>query len=233
MKNYDLIAIGTGSAGSAAAYRCRKAGWKVAVVDNRPFGGTCALRGCDPKKVLVGASEIIDRAETMEKNGIKNGIKIEWPEMMKFKRTFTSPVPEKREKGFASAGIDAFHGHAAFAGRNTLRVGGEVLEAKHFLIATGAKPMKLGIAGEEHITISDQFLELDNLPENITFIGGGYISFELAHVAARAGAKVRIVHRSSPLKKFDPDLVSTLVKASEDAGIEIRLGLQVNSIERK
>ncbi len=69
-RKFDLIVIGTGAAGSAAAYKCRKAGWDVAIIDSRPFGGTCALRGCDPKKVLVGAAELIDWTRRMEGKGV-------------------------------------------------------------------------------------------------------------------------------------------------------------------
>ncbi len=233
-KEYDLIVIGTGAAGSTVAYECNSAGLKVAIVDSRPFGGTCALRGCDPKKVLVGAAEIIDRSLSMRENGISNEIDINWPELMKFKRTFTDPVPESRGRGFSGAGIDAFNGIAKFTGKNTLKIGDETITGNHILIATGAKPRKLNIPGEEYVSLSEQFLEMDNLPESMTFIGGGYISFEFAHVAARAGSKVRILHRSDrPLKKFDPDLVDAIIKASQEMGIEVQLNMPVNSIEKK
>ena len=93
-KNFDLIVIGTGSAASTVAYRCHSAGWQVAVIDSRPFGGTCALRGCDPKKVLVGAAEAIDRNRRMKGKGIDGAARIDWPELMKFKRSFTDLFPE-------------------------------------------------------------------------------------------------------------------------------------------
>jgi len=234
MKKYDLIAIGTGSAGSTAAYGCKSAGWSVAIIDSRPFGGTCALRGCDPKKVLVGAAEIIDRSINMKAIGIVEAPKLNWSDLMRFKRTIIEHHSENSEKGYAKAGIDIYHGQAIFTGKNTLKVNEQEIEGKHIIIATGATPMKLNIPGEEYITLSDQFLELDTLPEDITFIGGGFISFEFAHVAARAGAKVRILHRSArPLKNFDRDLVDMLLKEFEDIGIDIILNTPVNSIEKK
>src|ERR1700737_1096961 len=96
---FDLIVIGSGSAGSTVAFACRAAGWKVAVIDSRPFGGTCALRGCDPKKVLIGAAELVDWATRMRAKGAVVGdLRIDWPSLMKFKRTFTEPVPAQREK---------------------------------------------------------------------------------------------------------------------------------------
>src|SRR5262252_1733776 len=104
-KNFDLIAIGTGHAASTVAYSCRAAGWDVAIVDSRPFGGTCALRGCDPKKVLVGAAELIDWNNRLAKKGITpENVKLDWPALMRFKRSIIMSVPEDRENGFASVG---------------------------------------------------------------------------------------------------------------------------------
>ncbi|RDY67603.1 NAD(P)/FAD-dependent oxidoreductase, partial [Halobacillus trueperi] len=189
---YDLIVIGTGSAGSVAAVKCNEAGWNVAIVDEKPYGGTCALRGCDPKKVLVGAAELVDWNKRMNGNGIKENTSIHWQDLMKFKRTFTSSVPEKKEAGLNKRGISTYHGNASFQSETEVRVGEEVLKGKHILLATGSQPASLGIEGEEHFTHSDEFLELDQLPDRIVFVGGGYISFEFAHIAARAGAEVHI-----------------------------------------
>nr|MBA3570273.1 NAD(P)/FAD-dependent oxidoreductase [Pyrinomonadaceae bacterium] len=113
-KKFDLIVIGTGAGGSTVAHKCRKEGWDVAIIDSRPFGGTCALRGCDPKKVLVGAADLIDWTRRMEGKGISSkSTEIAWQELMRFKRTFTEPVPENREKGYAKAGIIAYHGRTS------------------------------------------------------------------------------------------------------------------------
>ncbi len=233
-KRYDLVAIGTGSAASTVAHKCRKAGWSVAVVDSRPFGGTCALRGCDPKKVLVGAAELVDWHRRMAKNGVQaTDVKIDWPSLMRFKNTFTDPVPENRKKAFSRAGIDIYHGSARFADLTTVAVGDDTLIGRHILIATGAAPVRLDIPGEENVTTSDQFLALDRLPKRIVFIGGGYISFEFAHIAVRAGAKVWLIHRSElPLKGFDRDLVLQLVQATEELGVDVRLNTEVRAIEK-
>ena len=191
-KQFDVVAIGTGAAASAVASRCRAAGWQVAIIDSRPFGGTCALRGCDPKKVLVGAAEVLDWERRMKGNGIRSEqLSIDWRELMRFKRTFTQPVPKQREESFAKAGIVAFHGRARFVGEKTVQVGDEVLQARFVVIAAGQKPADLKIPGQELLTTSEQFLELDELPRRILFVGGGYIAFEFAHVAARAGSQVK------------------------------------------
>src|SRR6516164_9732463 len=122
-KKFDLVAIGTGSGALAVASRCRAAGWQVAIVDSRPFGGTCALRGCDPKKVLVGAAEVIDWAHRMKGRGIGGDqLRIDWQELMRFKRSFTEPVAKRREEGLVKSGIAAFHGRARFVGPNAVQV---------------------------------------------------------------------------------------------------------------
>src|SRR2546422_11591623 len=97
-ETFDLIVIGTGSGGSGPAYRCRAAGWRVAVVDELPYGGTCALRGWDPKKVLVGAADLADWNRRMQGRGVSGDAHISLPELVQFKRTFTHPVPARREE---------------------------------------------------------------------------------------------------------------------------------------
>jgi glutathione reductase (NADPH) len=233
-RRFDLVVIGTGTAGTGVATTCRAAGWSVAIVDELPFGGTCVLRGCDPKKVLVGAAEAMDWIRRMQGKGIAGGATISWPALMAFKRTFTEPVPAQREKSFAEHGIVGFHGAARFTGPRSVQVGAETLTARHVVIATGAKPAALGIPGAEHVVTSDVFLELEELPKSIVFLGGGYISFEFAHVAARAGSKVTILHRGArPLVAFDEDLVRCLVKAGAERGVDLELDIAVESIEKR
>jgi glutathione reductase (NADPH) len=233
-KNFDLVVIGTGAAGASAANACRSAGWSVAIVDSRPFGGTCALRGCDPKKVLVDATEVIERTRQMAGKGIASeDIRIDWPALIRFKRTFTDPVPADREQQFLQAGIAVFHGRARFMDKTTIQVGNDTLVARFVLIAAGGRPATLGIEGEEHLTTSDKFLELDKLPSRIIFVGGGYVSMEFAHVSARSGAQVQILHRGArPLEKFDPDMVARLVKATEELGVTVRVNTAVQRIEK-
>src|ERR1700730_2979999 len=105
MDSYDLIVIGTGTAAQVTAARVKRAGRSVAMIDHRPFGGTCALRGCYPKKMVSG-TEAVDWARRMHRRGIVGELRINWKELITLSRTFTDPVPKKREESFAKQGID-------------------------------------------------------------------------------------------------------------------------------
>ncbi|HUY75690.1 MAG TPA: NAD(P)/FAD-dependent oxidoreductase [Ktedonobacterales bacterium] len=231
----DLLVLGTGSAAQSVAYPCREAGWSVAVVDCRPYGGTCQLRGCDPKKVLVGVTDALASSRRLEGKGVSAAnLRMTWPDLQRFKRTFTDPAPAQNEAGFAEAGIQMYHGIAQFTSPTSLRVGETNLSARHIVIATGAEPAPLGIPGEDLLTTSEQFLSLEDLPQRIVFVGGGYISFEFASMAARAGVQVHLVHRGErPLTSFDPDLVDQLVASVRELGIDVRLRTAVTSIEER
>lgn len=232
-KHYDLVIVGTGTAAMVAAMEVRAAGWSVAVIDFRPFGGTCALRGCDPKKMLIGGVEAIDHVRRMQGKGVAGEVTIDWPELMAFKRGFTDPVPANREQRYREKGIDTYHGHARFTGPVTIRVGEDRLVAKHVLIAAGAAPVKLDISGEEHLVTNEGFLALPALPRRIVLVGGGYIAAEFSHIAARAGAQVTILqHGERVLDGFDPDLVGWLMQAFHTIGVEVRLGTTVEAIEK-
>lgn len=233
-QRFDLVVVGTGAGGSVVATKCRQAGWSVALVDSRPYGGTCAMRGCDPKKVLVGAAETVDAARRLRGKGVDGELRIAWPDLMRFKRTFTEPVPANAEKRFAEAGMTTFHGTARFRGPTSLQVGDDLLEARHVHVAAGAKPASLPIRGSEYLTTSEQFLELDRLPQRVVFLGGGYISFEFAHVAATAGATVTVLDMlDRPLAGFDPDIVSWLVERTLAMTIDLRVATRVEAIEKR
>jgi glutathione reductase (NADPH) len=231
-RRFDLVVVGTGVT-SGVATRCREAGWTVAVVDSRPFGGTCALRGCVPKKILVGAAEAVHAAQAMHGLDVPGGIlAIDWPRLAKFKRSLVDATPERTEQAWARIGVEQVHGRARFVGPTTLAVGDDTLVGRRVVIAAGAMPARLQFPGADRLVTSDQFLNLDRLPRRILFVGGGYIAFEFAHVAARAGARVTIVHRGSrPLPEFDPDLVDMLVRRTRELGIGVELEAEVSGVD--
>jgi len=230
--SYDLIVIGTGTAAIVAVDRIHAAGWRIAVIDFRPFGGTCALRGCDPKKVMVGGARAVDLAGRMQDKGVTGDTGIDWRDLISFKRTFTDPVPRKQEQWYAEKGIDTWHGTARFVGPTSLEVNGKRLEARHVLIAAGAEPVRLGIPGEEHLIANEDFLGLDKLPHRIALVGGGYIAAEFSNIAAIAGAEVTVFQRGERmLKRFDADLVAWLKEAFDAHGINVRSRTSVERIE--
>lgn len=231
-RGVDLVVVGTGVT-SAVASRCREAGWTVAVVDSRPFGGTCALRGCVPKKILVGAAEAVSVARDMADTGVPaQGLTLDWPALMRFKRSLVDPTTERTEQAWAKIGIEQFHGRARFVGPTTLTVGNDRLTGRRVLIAAGAMPAPLRVPGAERLATSEDFLSLDRMPRRVLFVGGGYIAFEFAHVAARAGAEAAILHRGSrPLETFDADLVGLLVRRTRELGIRVELETEVVAVE--
>lgn len=236
MENYDLIVIGAGTGGVGVARPCAKAGWKVAIIDSEPYGGTCMLRGCDPKKMLIAVTEGIDLANRMRDKGLaSNEMSINWPQMMEFKRTFTGVMPEKLEKGLSHMGIEVLHGNASFTDEGVLIVGDRELQAKNYHIATGARPVTLNIPGEEYVTTSTDFLDRESTPKRIVFIGGGFIAFEFAHISKRAGAsEVTILQRGKhALVNFDPDLVDMQVKRTRELGVNVRCEAVVKGVVKK
>ncbi len=231
---YDLIVVGAGMAGIAGANKCAAKGWNVAIVDALPYGGTCALRGCDPKKILRRGAEIIDSARRMRGKGIDDaGLSINWADLVTHKHGFTDPVPQNMEASLARNGIDTLHGQARFTGPDTIDIDGTTYTANHFLIATGARPRPLDFPGHQHLVDSTAFMDLELLPPRILFVGGGFISFEFAHIAARAGSAATIIdHGPRPLKTFDPDLVELLITRGTEAGVSVQRDTTITAIEK-
>ncbi len=233
--DYDLIVIGAGTGGNGVARMTAAAGWTVASIDSLPYGGTCALRGCDPKKMLIAVTEGVDWAQNMAGKGLEARPSVSWPDMIAFKRTFTDNMPPRIEAGFRKAGIATLHGEAQFTGPDTIELNGKTLRAKHFHIATGACPMTLNIPGEDLLTTSTEFLDLPERPDRIAFVGGGFIAMEFAHIARRSGASAVTVLEMAqrPLGPFDPDLVAMLVEASVELGIDVQTEAKVLKVERR
>lgn len=233
IKEYDVFVIGSGTAGKSVAYDCIAEGMTVAIADNREYGGTCANRGCDPKKVLVGITEAFQMAKNLEGKGIVKAPNIDWQALQKYKSTFTDAVPAATERDLKKAGIDMYHQSPKFLDENTLSVEGKTVKAKKIVIATGLKPLELKIPGREYLKVSDDFLEMEELPESIVLVGAGYIGMEFAHIAARCGSKVTIIESGNrPLDGFEEDIVSHLTEASKKLGIEFIFNARVSKVEK-
>lgn len=232
-KNYDVVIIGGGVAGKAAAKGLANADKNVAIIENDLWGGTCPNRGCDPKKILLSAAEARNRSEQLIDKGIENAPIINWPDLIAFKNTYTNPISENTKENLKDSGVVTYEGNGIFLDEKTFRINNELLAADQFIIATGARPSILDIKGKEHILTSRDFLDLPEMPETVAFIGGGYISFEFAAIANAAGAKVHLIHHNStPLKDYDQELVKELMKQLENSGVTIYLDTDISQITK-
>lgn len=229
MACYDVLVVGAGTAGQTAAHALRDGGLKVAVAEKseRP-GGVCALAGCQAKKWFYETAETVARSGHLAGKGMIAEAAGDWGAVLAEKNRFTAAIPDGTVEGLYEAGIDFLEGAATFTGPDTLTVAGETVEARFVVLATGARPMDLPMEGAEHLMLSDAFLDLPRLPRRLTFVGGGFISFEFAHFAARLGARkgeIRILEAADrALAPFDAEMVDLLVAASRDEGITVDTG---------
>lgn len=216
-RKYDLIVIGSGPAGSHVATACAKKGLTVAVADYL-FGGTCALRGCTPKKAMESVTSAWWTANHLQGHGFpKLKQPVDWKKLLVHSQEFTALVPSGTKRKFQQAGIDIIEKKVAFANKNTLTDGQSKWTAKNIVIATGATPRSLDMEGSKHLLTSADFFELPELPKRIVFIGGGYIAFELAHIVAACGSQITIISdEQKPLGAFDSNLVSEFIRATLD-----------------
>lgn len=233
IKKYDVFVIGSGMAGMNIANKCASKGLKVGITDELPYGGTCALRGCDPKKIMLAATEVKDFAARLHEKQISGVPPISWQEAMKFKQEFVDSMPPKIENGYEKNGVDTYHQSAKFISENQLRLGYETIHADKVVIASGAKPRELDFPGGSLPLSSTDFLNFESLPKSLLFIGGGYIAFEFAHMAARFGSEVTILHRGErPLENFDPFIVEQLTEATKKLNIKLVLNTNVTAVEK-
>ena len=232
---YDLVVVGTGNAGQLAATVAREAGLRVAIVEGREVGGTCALRGCVPKKVLAAAGEAMDLIRRAAVHAIEVGpATLNWTRLIARERTFVAGVPDDVKTDLLKKGLDVVEGRARFVGRDALAVTGrdEPLLADAFVVASGSVPRPLAFPGGDTLLTSDDLLELRELPASVAFVGAGVIAFELAHVMARAGARVTLLEMGPrPLLGLDADAVARLVEATIALGIDVRVGVRVEAVE--
>ncbi len=230
---FDVFVIGSGVAGRQVAKACVNKGLKTAITDNREYGGTCANRGCDPKKLILGPTEVLEFAKKLEGKGVASLPKLNWKALQKFKRKLTKNIPPALENKLEELGIKLFHQSPRFIDENTLSVEGKIVRAKKIVIATGRIPRKLSFKGNDLLKTSDDFLKMKKLPKRIVFIGAGYIGLEFAHIAARCGSKVTIIESGdSALSAFDGDLVLALIKASKKIGIKFIFNVKVSKIKK-
>ncbi len=236
-QSYDVIVIGTGTAGQTAAYDLIEQGLTVGVVEGsgRP-GGTCALQGCQAKKWFYEGAEVVARSRHMTGIGIDKPADASWMALRDAKNRFTNGVPQRTVDGLEEAGIDLIRGQAHFLDDQSIDVDGRQFSARFFVIATGAVPAPLSFEGSQHLITSNQFMELDRLPDHIVFVGGGFISFEFAHFSVRLGshdARCTILETGDRvLGPFDKEMADLLQKASDQAGIAVQCHAKTTAVSQ-
>lgn len=235
MKRFDVIVIGTGTAGQTAAFDLAAKGYRVAIAENsKTPGGVCALRGCQAKKWFYETMEVVARSRHLLGKGITEPPRISWEQIQTQKSKFTSEIPENTIAGLKGSDITYVDGQAQFIDATTLRIGTADYSTRYVVIAAGAVPMNLPIEGAQHMITSDDFLDLTTLPRRIALIGGGFISFEFAHFAARLGSEdVHILEAADrPLGPFDKEMVAQLVNASKKDGIHIHTSVSISGVSK-
>ena len=241
-RRYDVVVIGSGPAAGTVVSGLKGSGKTVAAIDRRKFGGTCALWGCNSKKVLLEAAHAVDFARRSDGVLVADGeaVGLDWPRLHAFQETFTDPVPPGRIEQFRDAGADVFAGTARFTGEDSLEITDEnsepiaALQFDRCVVAAGSVPLPLGVPGEELLTHSDDFLERPDMPGRVVFVGGGYISLEFAHALLRADREVTILE-STPhiLDPFDEVLADRLADRTRALGAAVHTGVTLSRIDRR
>src|SRR5882672_4512102 len=234
MARYDLITIGAGSGGVAASRRAAALGARVLIIENDRVGGTCVIRGCVPKKLMMyaaGYRELLREAGEFGWQGLDGHF--EMARWAAAKKTEIDRLEIIYRGLLADAGVEFLAGRANLTGTSTVQVGERSLEARRILIATGAAPTRDAIPGLELAMTSNEVLDLRELPASILVIGGGYIAVEFASILAGLGAQVTLAFRDRlPLRGFDPDLRMRLARALEERGLRLACGVALQGLER-
>ena len=232
--DYDLFVIGAGSGGVRASRIAASLGARVAVAEAHRPGGTCVIRGCVPKKLMVYAAHFHEDFEDARGYGwTVPEASFSWPALMDAKNREIARLEGIYEKLLANAGVTLMRGRATLADAHTVEIDGGRVTAKNILIATGGWPVKPAIPGAELGITSNEAFELTDLPKRVLMVGGGYIAVEFAGIFRGLGADVTLSYRGDEiLRGFDDDVRKHLRGELEARGIKVLLGHQVAGIER-
>ncbi|MGL5113729.1 MAG: glutathione-disulfide reductase [Beijerinckiaceae bacterium] len=232
----DLFVIGAGSGGVRAARIAAGHGAKVMLAEEFRMGGTCVIRGCVPKKLLVYASRFADSfADAAGFGWNVPEVSFDWPTLVRAKEKEITRLEGLYGQTQAKAGVNVVHERAVLDAPHTVRLAsGRTVTARHILIATGAAPVMPQIPGIEHAISSNEAFDLPAFPKRIVIVGGGYIAVEFAGLFSGLGADVTLVHRGDNLLRgFDEDLRGRLKAAYERRGVRLLLNGQVTAISRE
>lgn len=232
--SFDLIVIGAGSGGVAASRRAAAHGAKVAIVESSRVGGTCVIRGCVPKKLLMYAAGYGDALREAAGYGWQLGAaRFEMARWAQSKAAETQRLEHIYRRMLTESKVELVEGRAVLDAARTVRVGRRVLHAPHILIATGAAPVRDSIPGIGDCPTSDELLELQTLPSEAAVVGSGFIALEFASMLARLGVAVSLFYRASlPLRGFDEDLRRRTAAALQAAGVQLHPGAAPCEVRR-
>jgi glutathione reductase (NADPH) len=234
--DYDLLTIGAGSGGIAASRRAASYGARVAICEERRVGGTCVLRGCVPKKLLVYGSHFREELDDARGFGWTVGEStLDWGVLVANKNRELDRLHGVYMRMLADAGVTSLEGRARLVDPNTVELGGKRLSARYILVATGGRPvLPSDVRGAEHAITSDDALDLAALPPRVVIIGGGYIGVEFASIFAAAGSKVTLlIRQDTVLRGFDDDIRTALTAELCKKGIKIVADCPIASIQRR
>ncbi|NJM32907.1 MAG: glutathione-disulfide reductase [Limnobacter sp.] len=232
---YDLIAIGGGSGGVACARRAAALGAKVALLENDRLGGTCVIRGCVPKKLMMYAAQTGQLLHHQLPPGWQTGpAHFDMAVWQDAKRAEINRLEGIYSKLLTNSGVEVFHGKGKILSATQVQVNGQVLNGKRIVIATGSRPHMHGIPGLELAGTSDDVLNLDHLPQHIGIVGAGYIALEFACILKGLGAEVSVFYRGDlPLRGFDHDIRTRLEAALRQQHIHLHPNSLIHGLSRQ
>ncbi len=232
--DFDLITIGAGSGGVAGSRRAGSYGARVAIVEESRIGGTCVLRGCVPKKLLVYGAQFADAfADAAGFGWTVAPPTFDWPVMIAAKNKELDRLEQIYINMLKNSGVEIIEGRAVLADPHTVEIGGRHYTADNILLATGGHPTVPDIPGIEHVISSNEALDLPQLPRRIVIVGGGYIAVEFAGIFHGFGVEVvELIRREELLHGFDDDIRVALAQEMRGRGVEIHARTQVARIEK-
>ncbi|MDE2230204.1 MAG: glutathione-disulfide reductase [Alphaproteobacteria bacterium] len=233
--DFDLFTIGAGSGGVAASRRAARYGARVAIAEHSRVGGTCVIRGCVPKKLLVYAAHFADEAEDAAGFGWRMSPPVHsWPGLIAAKNAEITRLEGVYRTMLREAGAGLIEGTAKLIDAHTVEVAGKRHTAANILLAIGGHPVTPKIPGIEYVISSNEALDLPALPRNVLIVGGGYIAVEFAGIFAGLGAQVQMVIRGDELLNgFDDDIRVHLAREMRARGIVIHTRTEIASIEKE
>jgi glutathione reductase (NADPH) len=232
--DFDLLTIGAGSGGVAGSRRAGSYGARVAICEESRVGGTCVLRGCVPKKLLVYGAQFSDAfADAAGFGWHVPPATFDWPTLIAAKNKELDRLEQIYRTMLKNSQVELIEGRGVVTDPHTVEVNGRFYTADKIMIATGGHPTVPAIPGIEHVISSNEALDLPELPHHIVIVGGGYIAVEFAGIFRGFGSEVvEIIRREDLLYGFDDDLRVALAQEMRNRGIEIRAHTQVARIEK-